>query len=561
MQKKLTSIEKYKGRLSESANIFLESSNTYDKITKEVMSILVYSRLKHDEDTANTKYQAMADKAMQLLTKFNSVASFIEPEIIALGHEKAKQYMEEIDELKIYSHYFDNIFRQAKHVLSADKEAMLAQISEITNAPDSIYSLLSNADMTFESVLDSEGKYHALSHGSCLTLMESSDRVLRKNTFKAYYKPYIAVKNTIAEAYNYSIKSNNFNAKIRNYPSSMEMSLSENNIPITIYKNLIETVNKNLHLYHRYINIRKKCLGLDEFHLYDKYVPIIENANTTINWQDSKDIVLKGVACLGNEYVDIVKKAFNERWIDVYENKGKKSGAYSSGAFGTKPYILMNFNDTYGDMFTLAHELGHSVHSYYSNQNQPQMYSNYSIFLAEIASTVNEALIMDYLLKNTDDKAQYNYLLNLLMSNFDSTFFRQTMFAEFEMLTHEMAEKGESLNTDSLNGLYYDLICKYFGKDVVIDEEIAYEWSRIPHFYSAFYVYQYATGFSAAMAFSKEILLGNTQKYLNLLKNGSSNYSIELLKLAGIDMTSPQPIESAFSIFEDLLNKFEKANF
>ena len=558
-------IRKYEGKLAESSENLANCLLAREDLMVEAYKLYVYANLKKDEDTANSVYQGMADRVSGLVVKCSSAISFIDPETIAIGQDKVNAFINENEKLKIFKHQADDLFRLQKHVLSADKEELMAKASEIGGAASNIFGMINNADMVFAKAKDEKGELHEVTLGRMGSLMENTDRTLRKNVFNCGIDPYIAQKNTIAEAYNFSVKNDLFVASVRNHESALDAALSNDNIPKEIYKNLINTVNDNLHLYHRYMELRKKCLKYDELCTWDMAVPIVENADTFMNWEDAKTNVIEGLAALGKDYQELVKKGFNEGWVDVYENKGKRSGAYSWGTYGAPhPFVLMNYDDTIGDMFTLAHEMGHALHSYYTKENQPSVYGSYTIFLAEIASTVNEALLMDHLLGKTTDKTKYNYLLNYFMQQFVGTFFRQTMFAEFEMITHEMAEQGKPLNSESLNAVYFDLAKKYFGPGVVIDEKVAFVWSRVPHFYCAFYVYQYATGFASAIAFSKKIREEGApavEKYLNLLKSGSKDYSINLLKEAGLDMTSPEPIKDALSVFEDLLDRFEKANF
>jgi len=509
----------------------------------------------------------MKDKAQTLWVGLDAATSFFSPKIIAAGEDTIAAYIKENPNLQLYRHYFDDLFRQQAHVLTADKEEIMAKAAEIGGAAESIYSSMTQTDMVFGKTVDSNGKEYEVTHGNFVALQQSSDRTLRKNVYELFYGIYQSRKHALAEAYNYSVKNDNFIANVRNHDGAMDAALSENNIPKEIYKNLVKAINDNAHLMHRYTELRKRCLKLDDLHFYDVYVPIVEDAENKVSWDDAKKIVLEGTAALGADYQALVQKCYDENWIDVYENRGKATGGYCSSVYGTPhPYILLNYDDTMQEMFTLTHEVGHAMHSYFSNQAQPSIYSNYTIFLAEIASTVNEALLMDHLLNTTDpaDKAKYNYLLNYFMEQFKSTVFRQTLFADFEMRTHEMAAAGEPLTVDSLHALYKDLVAKQFGPAMNTDDTIGYEWSRIPHFYRAYYVYQYATGFCAAMALSKKIREEGApavQKYLNLLKSGSMDYSINLLKEAGVDMTTPEPINQALSIFEDLMDRFEKANF
>ena len=545
----LTEFKRYEGKLD--AENLLDCLQLSDKIEEDVMKLVAYSMMKRDEDTRNSFYGAMSNKASTLHAQFYSATSFIASEILAMGYEN-------LPDLKTYRHYFDNMFRLKNHILSADKEQLLALVTEIAAAPNSIYTTLTNADIKFPNVEDSFGVSHELTKVRYGVLMESDDRVLRKNAFKTFYQSFISIENTLAQAYNSSVLGDLFFARARNYKSAMESALAPNNIPTTIYDNLIKTVGNNLDLMHQYTALRKKALGLEEMHMYDQQAPIVEDVDATIPFDKAKETILEALAPLGEEYISILQKAFDENWIDLYENTGKFSGAYCFGVHGANPYILMNYANKMSDMFTLAHELGHALHSYYTNQNQPIVYSQYTIFLAEIASTVNEALLMDYLLKRADKKTTV-YLLNYFMEQFRSLIFRQTMFAEFEKLTHEQVANNEPLTVDSLKDLYYGLIKKYFGVGIVADEEIANEWSRIPHFYSSFYVYQYSTGYSAAIAISKKILSGDKnalEKYIGLLKSGSCDYSVDLLKQAGVDMETPAPIEDALSLFKELLNRF-----
>jgi len=560
-------IEQYKGRLGESAKTLHAAFKTQDQIGEELGKLYLYASLNSDEDTANTKYSGMKDNMQGLWARVAAAGSFVKPELIALGQEKIDGFMQANADLQIYKHYFHDLFRQQEHVLTPDKEEIMARAAEIGGAAGSIYGSLVQTDFVFGKAKDSNGVEHEVSHGTFVALQESTDRILRKNVYELYYGVYQAHKHAIAEAYNYSVKNDNFVATVRNYESAMDASLHEDNIPKEIYKNLVTTINDNAHLMHRYMELRKRCLKVDELHFYDVYTPIVEDADTKVTWEDAKAIVLEGTKALGAEYQALVQKCYDENWIDVYESKGKATGGYCAHVYGIPhPFILLNYDDTTKEMFTLTHEVGHAMHSYYSGLNQLMVYGDYTIFLAEIASTVNEALLMDHLLNTTppSDKAKYNYLLNYFMEQFKSTVFRQTLFAEFEMRAHEMADAGQPLTVDSLQALYKELVEKQFGPHMNVDDTIPYEWSRIPHFYRAYYVFQYATGFCAAMALSKKIREEGApavEKYLELLKSGSSDYSINLLKEAGLDMTSPEPIKQAMSIFEDLMDRFEKANF
>ena len=560
-------IGQYKGKMGDSAENLLNALKMHGKIDEEFGKLYLYSMLKSNEDTADSTYAGMVDKARTLYVGIGAAFSFFNPELIAIGEEKVNDFVQKNADLETYKHYFHDLFRQQAHVLTPDKEEIMARASEIGGAPRSIYESMTRTDMVFGKAVDSKGVEHEVTHGTFVAMQESTDRVLRKNVYDLYYGVYKSNKHALATAYNFSVKNENFVAKVRNYGNAMDAALHGDNIPKEIYKNLVTAINDNAHLMHRYVELRKKCLKVDELHFYDVYTPIVEDADTKVSWEDAKAIVLEGTKALGPEYQALVQKCYDENWIDVYESKGKATGGYCAHVYGIPhPFILLNYDDTTKEMFTLTHEVGHAMHSYYSNANQPHVYGGYTIFLAEVASTVNEALLMDHLLNTTppSDKAKYNYLLNYFMEQFKATVFRQTLFAEFEMRTHEMADAGEPLTVDSLRDLYKELVTKQFGPHIVVDDTIAYEWSRIPHFYRAYYVYQYATGFCAAMALSKKIREEGApavEKYLNLLKSGSSDYSINLLKEAGVDMTSPEPIKQALSIFEDLMDRFEAANF
>lgn len=529
-----------------------------DDIMRRVDYLYVYAGLRSNEDSTNTFYQAMADKSESLITIFSSATAFIEPAVLSLDAHELEEALTK-EPLSLYRHYIEDILRSREHILSKDKEELFAQFYEVGNAASNIYYMLENADMTFPDITDSNGKKHPLSHGTYISYLESKDRTLRKSAFDTYYDTYYKQKNTLAATYSSSVKKDIAFAKVRNYSSALESMLSAGNIPVSVYTNLIDTVNKHLPLLHRYVALRKKMLGLDELHFYDLYTPIVPDVDNSKTYEDAKAEVLKAVSVLGEDYVSTLSSALNnEGWVDIYENEGKRSGAYSWGAYGCHPFVSLNYNNTVDSMFTLAHEMGHAMHSHYTWDNQPFVYGDYTIFVAEVASTVNEALLMEYLLKTTEDKAFKAYLINYFMEQFRGTLFRQTMFAEFELEAHKLVEEGGALTFDVLNDIYLNLNKKYFGDGLVYDDKIAWEWARIPHFYTAYYVYQYATGYSAAIALSQNILNNNgAESYLNFLKGGSSKYSIDLLKGAGVDMTSPKPVEEALKVFEGLLDKME----
>ncbi|UTR11115.1 oligoendopeptidase F [Evansella sp. LMS18] len=560
----LSGITDFKGRLGESGKVLYEALQYQNEVSKKLGKVYTYAHMRYDQDTTDSFYQGLNDRASQLASQVSQAASFITPEILAVEQEKIEGFLKEYPDLELYRHLLELLNKQRPHVLSEKEESLLAQVSEVTASPSNTFGMLNNADMKFPEVKDENGDDVEITHGRYIRFLESSDRDVRKNAFKAVYDTYGKYKNTFSSTLSGNVKKNIFNARIRNYESSRQAALSKNHIPEVVYDQLVSTVNDNLHLLHKYVNIRKRALGLDELHMYDLYTPLVKEVKMEIPYEEAKEHVKKGVAPLGEEYVSIVEEGFNNRWVDVEENAGKRSGAYSSGTYGTMPYILMNWQDNVNNLFTLAHEFGHSVHSYYTRKHQPYPYANYSIFVAEVASTCNEALLNDHLLKVTEDKQEKLYLLNHFLEGFRGTVFRQTMFAEFEHTIHQRAENGEPLTRDLLSEIYYDLNKKYFGDDLVIDEEIALEWARIPHFYFNFYVYQYATGYSAATALAKQIQEEGepaVERYLEFLKAGSSDYPIEVLKKAGVDMTSPEPIKQAFAVFEETLNELETLLF
>lgn len=554
-------MEKFKGKLGESAQTLYDALQEQDELTMRVSKLYTYAHMRYDQDTTNSFYQGLNDRIKTLYTQIASALSYVTPEILSIEESKIKQYMAEHKELTLYAHALDEITRERPHILSESEEALLAQASEVLGSSSNTFGMLNNADLEFPSIKDENGEEVEITHGRYIRFLESSDRRVREEAFKAVYETYGKFKNTFASTLSGTVKKDNFSARVRHYNSARHSALSTNNIPEEVYDNLVKTVNDNLHLLHRYIELRKKVLGIEELHMYDLYTPLVKDVKMEVTYEEAKDYILKGLKPLGEDYLNVLKEGFENRWVDVHENKGKRSGAYSSGTYGTNPYILMNWQDNVNNLFTLAHEFGHSVHSYYTRKTQPYPYGDYSIFVAEVASTCNEALLNDYLLKTIDDEKQRLYLLNHYLEGFRGTVFRQTMFAEFEHDVHVRAQNGEPLTPELLTKLYYDLNKKYFGDNLVIDEEIGLEWARIPHFYYNYYVYQYATGFSAAAALSKQILEEGdaaVERYVGFLKSGSSDYPIEVLKKAGVDMTTSQPIEEALAVFEEKLTEMER---
>lgn len=561
LQEEIPKIEQYQGKLGESAENLYEVLQLQDHLSERLGKLFTYAHMRYDQDTTNSFYQRLNAQAESILTIASSKMSYIVPEILSIDEAKLKSFMKEEQGLQGYQKTLDEITRQRPHILSEREEAILAEASEPMGATAQTFSMLNNADLTFPTIKDENGEEVEVTHGRYIRFMESKDRSVRQAAFKAMYETYGKFQHTFASTLSGNIKKDNFFAKIRNYDSARQAALDNNNIPEEVYDHLVEAVNEKLPLLHRYIKLRKKVLGLKELHMYDLYTPLVQDVDMKITYDKAQDYVLKGLAPLGNDYLSVIKKAYEGRWIDVEENKGKRSGAYSSGSYGTNPYILLNWQNNVNDTFTLAHELGHSVHSYYTRKNQPFRYGNYSIFVAEVASTCNEALLNNYLLNNLEDEKQRLYLLNHFLEGFRGTVFRQTMFAEFEHTIHLKQQQGEALTAEKLTEIYYDLNKKYYGEEVVSDQEIGLEWARIPHFYYNYYVYQYATGYSAATALSQHILDkkdGAVEKYIDFLKAGSSDYPIEVLKKAGVDMSSKQPILDALQVFDEKLQQLEK---
>src|SRR4051794_11128055 len=562
IKNQISEIKQYEGKLGESAETLYQALQFQDKLLERIGKLYTYSHMRYDQDTTNSFYQGLDDRMKNLYSQAASQLAFIVPEILSIDEGKVNQFLDEISELKLYKHALEEINLQRPHVLSAEQEALLAEASEVMDASSNTFGMLNNADIEFPTIKDENGEEVEVTHGRYSRFLESADQRVRHDAFKAVYKTYGAFKNTFASTLSGNVKKDNFNARIRKYDSARHAALSANNIPESVYDNLVNTVTENLHLLQRYVKLRKKVLGLEELHMYDLYTPLVKDVKMEIKYEDAKDFVIKGLEPLGEEYSTILKEGFENRWVDVHENKGKRSGAYSSGAYGTHPYVLMNWQNNVNNLFTLAHEFGHSVHSYYTRKTQAYPYGNYSIFVAEVASTTNESLLNDYLLKTINDEQKRIYLLNHYLEGFRGTVFRQTMFAEFEHLIHQKAQNGEALTADSLTKDYYELNKKYYGVEgMVIDEEIGLEWSRIPHFYYNYYVYQYATGFSAAAALSNGILTEGSpavERYINFLKAGSSDYPIEVLKKAGVDMTSNQPILDACKVFDKKLTELEQ---
>lgn len=552
--------EKFKGTLAEGPQAFLSALEFVLDVSRKLETIYVYSHLKNDQDTANTVYQGLYARASSLLTQTSEAISWFEPEVLNLTDEQIWSYFDEEPKLNEYRHYVKQLVDNRAHVLPADQESLLAGAGEVFEASSNTFAVLNNADLVFPTITGADGEKIQLSHGVYGQLMESTDRKVREAAFKGLYSVYEQFRNTFASTLSAHVKGHNFKAKVRKYGSSRAASLSANHIPESVYDTLVDVVNRNLPLLHRYVALRKRLLKVDELHMYDMYTPVLGEAPIAYTFEEAKEKAVKALQPMGEEYLKVVEEAFSSRWIDVIENKGKRSGAYSSGAYDTAPYILLNWHDTLDQLFTLVHEMGHSVHSYFTRNNQPYVYGDYSIFLAEIASTTNENILTEYLLQTESDPRVKAYVLNHYLDGFKGTIFRQTQFAEFEHFIHTEEAKGVPLTSEYLSDYYGKLNAKYYGPSVEEDPEIKLEWSRIPHFYYNYYVYQYSTGFSAASALAKKILDQEPQaleNYLTYLKSGNSDYPIEVMKKAGVDMTQASYIEDAMKVFEQRLDELE----
>lgn len=559
-EKLFNDILSFKGKILASKESLLETLNVYLKAELVLVRIQTYSKMKQDENTSDSNYQALNGRAESLGVKFSEVSSFILPEIISGDENLIKSYLKD-DKLKHLTQYINNILRSRPHTLGEEAEAILAQAGEVLNTASNAYGMLSSADLKFPTIKDEDGKNVELTHGSFVPFLMGKNRDVRKEAFKKYYKVFEEHKNVFASLISSEVKKNIFNAKVRNHKTARASALFENNVPETVYDNLIEAVNNNLDAMHKYMHVRKKMLKLDTLRPYDIYVPLIEDVDLKFPFEEAKLTVLDSLKALGEEYYSVVKNSFTDGWIDVYETKGKRSGAYSWGMYDSKPYILLNYHDTLSDMFTLTHEMGHSMHSYYTRKNQDYIYGEYSIFVAEVASITNESLLNNYLLNKVTDEREKLYLLNNYLENFRGTVFRQTMFAEFERDIHAYVEGGKALTADVLCKMYRELNVKYYGDALEIDAELDLEWARIPHFYYNFYVFQYATGFCCAASLADKILNEGPealQNYKNFLSAGCSDYPIEVLKGAGVDMNTIEPVNNALNVFRSLVEEMEK---
>ncbi len=553
-------IEAFRGKIAANAEELLAYLRLDDEITEKMRDLLHYANRKSDEDTRVSLYSGYCERTEALLTAINSAAAFAVPEILTISDEKMEQFMREQPGLKLYELSLSRILKRREHILSPAEERIIAMTGEMSNTPSTVFSMLDNADMKFPDAVDSEGKAHRITHGSYIPLMQSEDRELRRSAFTNLYDTYKSYENTYTAILSGHLKTLAFNANARRYENTLEAALDSTEVPQSVYHSLIEAVHANMDKMYRYVKLRKKLLGVDELHYYDLYAPMVSSVDMKITYEQAKKLTLEAVKPLGDEYVKIMSDGFESGWVDVYENEGKCSGAYSAGA-SVHPYVLLNHTDDLQSAFTVAHEMGHAMHSYFSNKHQPTAYSDYEIFVAEVASTFNESLLMQHLLKTTDNKREEAYLINYFLEQFRTTLYRQTMFAEFELKINEAQARGEAITSDFLCDLYGDLNLLYFGEEIVPDPEIKYEWARIPHFYYNYYVYQYATGFSAAIALSQRVLNGGEKEaadYLGFLRGGSSATPVDLLKGAGVDMTDPGVVNDALKLFGELIDRMEK---
>ena len=564
LKSRIPELTKFRGRLGESAEVLLSMQKLSDELNQLLEKVYVYANQRLHENTDNSTYQNLASQAQGLLVELSESLSFVEPELMELPDGIIETFLDENEELLVYRQYFENIIRQKKHVLPTEQEQLLAAMGEVAESPKDIFSMFNNADIRFPEITGEDGHPVQVTHGRYMSLMQSRNRQVRKDAFEAMYGVYGDWRNTLAAMYRANVKQEAFLAKAHKYTSDLEAALDGSHIPVKVYEQLIEAVHESMPLMYRYMKLRKKLLGVEELHMYDLYVPVIEQDHSEIPFEQAKKTVLEGLAPMGEEYLHLLREGFDHGWIDVYENQGKRTGAYSWGVYGTHPYVLLNYQGTLHDVFTLAHEMGHALHSWYSDEHQPYIYAGYRIFVAEVASTCNEALLIHYLMeqsKKAGDRKKTMYLMNYFLEQFRTTLFRQTMFAEFEKITHGLQEQGETLTADRLCEIYYDLNKLYFGEEICVDQEIAMEWARIPHFYTPFYVYQYATGFSAAIALSKQILEQGApavEQYKKFLKGGSSMYPLELLKMAGVDMEQKAPVQDALAVFAQYLDEMER---
>lgn len=551
----------FKGKISTSAQALLEFLQLEDQMNLLLYKIINYAERKSDEDTRVAKYQAYVANATSAYTQVGEAISWFAAELLAIPAESVEKFYAEVPALEFYRRKLNKILNQREHTLSAEEEALLARAEELAVQPTNIFSMFDDADLTFDDAIDSEGKTHKLTSGSFVPLLMDADRVLRESAFKQLYSRFGEFRNTSAAILTSQVKNLQFFSSSRKYASSLEAALAENEIPVEVYNNLIDAVHQNFPAFYKYVDLRKRVMGLDELHFWDVYTPLVDDVDMKFTYEEACDLIVKALAPMGEEYVNLVKKGLESRWVDVYETPGKRSGAYSAGGKGMNPVMLLNFQGGLDDVYTLIHEMGHSLHTYFSSHNQEITYSDYSIFVAEVASTCNEALLSHYLLEHETDPARHAYILNHFLEGFRGTIYRQCMFAEFERDISQMNADGVALNAEVLSERYGKLCAEYFGPGIELDEEIKLEWSRIPHFYYNFYVYQYCIGFSAAIALSQRILSEGepaVKDYIGYLSGGCSKTPIELLRGAGVDMATPDPVNAALKYFGELVDQLEQ---
>ena len=560
LEKDAAEFAKLKGAIEADVSKIPAVLDAYYGLHRRLSKLSVYARMRFDQDTADSTYQTMAAKIGSLGVKIGAVSAFVEPEILSYSKEQLEAAEKENERTAYYGRKIEEMLRGQEHTLDAEKEELLAAAGDMAEAPDDIFSVLMNADMKYPDIVLEDGTHLPLTNSTYISYMESPDRAVREGAFKTLYGQIASLKNTFAAIYRGNLKQAKFYAQSRKYSSARAMYLADSNVPESVYDNLLSAVHEALPMMYRYVAIRKKVLGVDKLHMYDVYTPIVAAQNQTYEFEQAKQMVLEALKPMGEDYLSHAREGLENRWIDIYPNKGKKGGAYSWGCYDSQPFILLNYTKNLDSVFTLIHEMGHSIHSYYSRTAQDYAYSDYKIFVAEVASTCNECLLMHDLLEKTTDKEQRKYLLNHYLDSFKGTLFRQTMFAEFEKNAHEYCAQGKPLTAEALSQMYLELNQKYFGPDMEKDEEIAYEWMRIPHFYTPFYVYQYATGYSAAVALSAKILKEGkpaVDAYMSFLKGGESKDPIDLLKMAGVDMTTEKPVADALALFGDLVTELE----
>jgi oligoendopeptidase F len=559
VEERLGELEKYEGQVTDDGETLLTVLQLSDELGREVSMVASYARMRSDEDTSNQEYQALTTRAQSLASRAGSATSFIEPEIQSLDREELDRMIAETDGLETYEHALDDVIRMKEHTRSAEIENLLAEFSEVTGAPNDIYSMLSNADMTFPTVEDPDGESVEITQSNFVNLLKNPDREFRQTVYENYFDEWSNVRNSVGAAYKNSVKSDVKFARARNYDTAREAALDGPNVPVEVYDNLLDTVRDNLDKLHRHAELKRRSLGVDELQMWDVYMPMTDTESPDLDYDQAVEYVVDAVGALGEDYQSRVAEGIESRWIDVYETQDKRSGAYSGGTYDTQPFILMNYQDDIASMYTLAHELGHSLHSQLTSETQPYTYSGYEIFVAEVASTVNEALLTHHLLETVEDPNFRRHVLNEYLERFRSTLYRQTLFADFEYQAHQIAENNEALTPDRLDGIYGDLKREFYDP-AVVDDRIEREWMRIPHFYRAYYVYQYSTGISAAVALADKILKEGepaAEQYLEFLSNGSREYPLELLRGAGVDMSSPEPIQRALDVYGEQLDEME----